>query len=108
MGELRREVPVGKPSRPEGGPPSDVDADGDRRDVRLQPDRSLDGAGEAGGGRARDGYPEILVEDPPEFDAGLEQERLPVTQVGAVDRASGHLVHPGGVAVRGTVNGPTR
>jgi hypothetical protein len=49
-------------------------------DERLQTNRGLDGPSQPCRRARGDGDPEVLVKHSSEFDAGLEQERLPTRQ----------------------------
>jgi hypothetical protein len=111
---LRRKIPVAE--RASAGGPSAVrpDADLDPLHVRLQPDRLLHRTGEPGRGAPVERRPEVLVEEPPELDPGLEQQRLPGGErrpvVGGRARDRCHGASGRGVDGAGswTVNGPYR
>ena len=108
---LRDQVPVGELPLPLGPGPGGIDPDPDRLDVRLQPDGVLDRPGEPSRGPRADRRPEVLVEDAPELDPGLEEQRLAARQRHGVEvgRSGGHGGAPGAASGlgAGTVNGPT-
>jgi hypothetical protein len=85
---LGGQVPVGerRPADRAGG--RGVDVDPDATDERLEPDRRLDRPGERPRGLRGDGHSEVLMEDPAELDAGLEEQRLARGQPRAVDLLS--------------------
>ena len=108
---LGDEVPVPEPAAALRSPAGRNDLDTNAADVRLEPDRPLDCPGEARRRGVGHGSPEVLVEDAPELDAGLEQQRLSSGQGDPVllRRSVAHLPPPasaGGGTF--TVNGPTR
>jgi hypothetical protein len=92
---LGRKVPVGESPDSRPASPRRVDPDIDRLDVRLQRDGVLDGPSEVARGPTRDGDPKVLVEDPPELDAGFEEERLPPREACTMDDRGAH--GPGGL-----------
>jgi hypothetical protein len=83
---LGDEVAVGESAPTDRAAAARVDAYPDVVDVRLQRDCPLDRPREPRRRPGRDRYPEVLVEDPPELDAGFEQERFPSGERGAVER----------------------
>ncbi len=104
---LGHEVPVRVPAAADRPAPGGVDPDPDVRDVRLQRDRPLDRPRESGCGPGRHGDAEVLVEDPPELDPGLEEERFAPAQGRPVHRLGSSSLHYASFAGRFTVNGPT-
>ena len=109
---LRDQVPVGERAGPLGAALRGVDPDPDRTDVRLEPDRLLDRPGESLRGSLPDGGAEVLVENAPELDARLEEQRLALGERRSVEpgRTVGHSDPWGAVSegTGGTVNGPTK
>jgi hypothetical protein len=73
---LRDEVAVGKPSASNRPAPLGTDPDRDAPDERLESHRGLDRPRERRRGAAGNGDTEVLMEDAPQLDAGLEEERL--------------------------------
>ncbi len=105
---LGREVPVGEPAPAERAALTGIEPDADAADVRLEADGPLDGPGEPGGRGPAHGDAEVLVEDPPELDPGLEQERLAPRDRGRMDPAAGHERAALGASLVPTENGPPR
>lgn len=107
---LRRQVAVAEPAPPHRTAPGRVDADPDRPDERLEPDRLLDGARETGRRRGRDWGAQVLVEGPTQLDAGLEEEALPDGKLGVGERpfflAPGWGLHRSLTPPRPRVSGP--
>jgi hypothetical protein len=74
---FRGNVAITKPPLAGRSSPPGLDPHPDLLDERLQRDRRLDRASQGSRGPAGDGDAEVLVEDPSQLDAGLEEERLP-------------------------------
>jgi len=105
---LGREVPVRESTPPERTAAPGVDPHSNRPDERLEPDRGFDRPRQGPRGPRRHRHAEVLVEDPAELDAGLEEQRLPAGETGRVEGSgSSHRALAAG-AGRRTVNGPTR
>jgi hypothetical protein len=106
---LGREVAVSEPSAPQRAAPLGPDPDADLLHERLQSNRELDRACQGTRGPPRDRGPKVLVEDPAELDAGLEQEGLARGEPSSVGRgrnAHGEAPAPAAGRSRCTVNGP--
>jgi len=106
---LGGEVAVREPPPAEGPAALREDAHRHLADERLETDRRLDGPREGTGGLLRDRDPEVLMEDPAELDAGLEEERLAARKAeGPTRSCRGHWAFVASVGIRETVNGPRR
>jgi hypothetical protein len=67
------QVAVGKPPAAERWTPFGLDPHRDVSNERLEPDGPLDRPCERWRGPSVEGDPQVLMKDPAEFDAGLEQ-----------------------------------